>query len=68
MRASSVQSFEVLISADSHVNEPPELWERLPAELRALRPVQEPLPDGGGNAARLFDFDLDYPSSHPISE
>ncbi len=47
MRASSEQPFEVLISADSHVNEPPELWERLPAALRALRPVLEPLPDGG---------------------
>ncbi len=47
MRASSEQPSEVLISADSHVNEPPELWERLPAELRALRPVYEPLPDGG---------------------
>jgi predicted TIM-barrel fold metal-dependent hydrolase len=38
---------EVLISADSHVAEPEELWDRLPATLRAQRPVLETLPDGG---------------------
>ena len=38
---------EVLISVDSHVSEPDELWDRLPEEMRALRPLQEPLPEGG---------------------
>lgn len=38
---------EVLISADSHVAEPEELWDRLPEDLRAERPVLETLPDGG---------------------
>jgi len=38
---------EVLISADSHVDEPSELWDRLPADLRAQRPALETLPDGG---------------------
>ena len=38
---------EVLISADSHVSEPAELWDRLPPDLRALRPTIEDLPDGG---------------------
>ncbi len=38
---------EVLISVDSHVDEPAELWDRLPEELRAQRPVVEPLPQGG---------------------
>ena len=38
---------EVLISADSHVAEPAELWDRLPPDLRALRPTIEDLPDGG---------------------
>jgi hypothetical protein len=33
-----------LFSADSHVNEPPEAWERIPKELRARGPhfVQDP--------------------------
>ena len=38
---------EVLISADSHVAEPAEIWDRLPPDLRALRPTSENLPDGG---------------------
>jgi hypothetical protein len=38
---------EVLISADSHVAEPEELWERLPSTLRAQGPALETLPDGG---------------------
>jgi predicted TIM-barrel fold metal-dependent hydrolase len=38
---------EILISADSHVDEPDELWDRLPADLRAQRPMLESLPEGG---------------------
>lgn len=38
---------EVLISADSHVAEPSEIWDRLPPDLRAMRPSVEELPDGG---------------------
>lgn len=58
---------EVLISADSHVDEPAELWDRLPRDLRAQRPVVETLPDGGerytieGSTIRL-------PLKEPLSE
>ena len=38
---------ELLISVDSHVVEPDELWDCLPADLRAQRPALETLPDGG---------------------
>jgi predicted TIM-barrel fold metal-dependent hydrolase len=38
---------EVLISVDSQVAEPTELWDRLPGGLRAQRPALETLPDGG---------------------
>jgi predicted TIM-barrel fold metal-dependent hydrolase len=38
---------EILISADSHVAEPEELWDRLPVTLRAQGPALETLPDGG---------------------
>jgi len=47
MRAARNEETEVLISADSHVAEPDELWERLPAEMLEMRPVVEELPDGG---------------------
>ncbi len=47
MVAARTGETEVLISADSHVTEPAELWERLPAEMREMRPVMEALPDGG---------------------
>ena len=47
MAATRAGETEVLISADSHIAEPPELWERLPAEMRDMQPVVEELPDGG---------------------
>jgi hypothetical protein len=67
-------SDEVVISVDSHVNEPEELWDALPEEMRQYRPTSEPLPDGGeidsieGNRIRLTlqeemtedDWDCEY--------
>lgn len=37
---------EILISADSRVGEPMELWDRLPALMQVFRPRYESLADG----------------------
>ena len=49
---------EVLISADSHVLEPPNLWtERLPAEIRDQAPVYPPLEIGQAHQAHPGGWD-----------
>ena len=37
---------EVVISVDSHIAEPEELWDRLPEEMQCYRSTDEVLPDG----------------------
>src|SRR5262245_5843110 len=49
---------EVLISADSHVLEPPDLWQtRLPAALRESAPVYAPLRVGDTHQAHPGGWD-----------
>lgn len=61
--AEKVPSF--LVSADSHVDEPLDLWAGLPANLREHIPVRKPFPEGTRPAggldpkARIADMDLD---------
>lgn len=54
---------DLVISADSHVTEPMDLWKVLPADITARMPVMEPfgaLPDGGEDpVARIVDMDRD---------
>lgn len=54
---------DLIISADSHVTEPLDLWNAVPADIRARMPEMEPfgaLPDGGENPiARIRDMDRD---------
>lgn len=56
---------EVLISADSHVEEPEELWDRLPADLRAHRPTLAPLPEGG-DAYTIEGSTIRLPLQEPL--
>ena len=47
-----------LISADSHVLEPPDLWQRqLPPSLRDAAPVYPPLQVGGAHQAHPGGWD-----------
>jgi hypothetical protein len=63
---------EVLISADSHVDEPDEgTFPNSRQVIESMREIVDPEPLArilAGNAAELYDFDLDYLSHHPIPE
>lgn len=58
---------EVLISADSHVLEPDELWDRLPADLGAQRPTIEDLP-GGGERYTIEGSSIWLPQQEELNE
>ena len=46
MTTQSRPADEVVISVDSHVLEPDELWDELPKDLQQFRPRSEDLPGG----------------------
>src|SRR5262249_8480812 len=46
-RNAGVMAGRKVISADSHINEPPTVFDRLPAQFRDKKPVMMRGPDGG---------------------
>ena len=62
---------EVVISVDSHITEPEELWDRLPEEMQCYRSTDEVLPDGSERSsvegARTLGFPGSTPSAKTIS-
>lgn len=65
MKAAASKVPQFLVSADSHVDEPLDLWAEMPAKLRDGIPVRQPFapgtrPAGGLDPkARIGDMDLD---------
>ncbi|HLY66882.1 MAG TPA: amidohydrolase family protein [Chloroflexota bacterium] len=53
---------QTIVDADTHICEPAEMWELLPKDMRARRPVYAPLPSdtvyGGRNAVWLIDGNI----------
>ena len=66
-RAAEKPESDVLISADSHVSEPEELWDRLPADLRRHRPQLETLA-GGGERYTIEGSTISLPYQESLTE